>query len=88
MTRVFIEGLSSRVYLYLQSGQQPDADSFVAAFAALAPTVTASATSASTFGLMVSGFIMISLVCPRNHSEHIVRVRLQVGLKVKTPPWA
>ena len=50
--------------LYLHSGQQPDAASLVAALATLPPAVTASATSAITFGLIVSGFIL-RLLGPR-----------------------
>ena len=44
--------------IYLQSGQQPDAASLVAALAALAVAATATATSAITFGLNVSSFIL------------------------------
>lgn len=64
--------------VYLQSGQQPEAASFVAAFAALAPAVTASATSAIIFGLMVSGFIVSTLgirvgAIPTTSSEYGVK---------------
>ena len=44
--------------VYLQRGQQPDAVNLVAALAALPPAVRSSATSAITFGLIVSGFIL------------------------------
>ena len=82
--------------VYLHSGQQPDAASFVAALAALPPTVTASATRAITFGLIVLGFIFRILgfvsesfrrhcqntVCSRDEGQAATILDPQVHLKV------
>ena len=71
--------------IYLQSGQQPDVASLVAALAALAVVATATATSAMTFGLNVSSFILRSLWSASGESDDVVRIRVAVALKVKWP---